>query len=49
MKHFMKPKKLTSEIKHKTRKEDRTFKLEERINIAFDALTGIDVSQVQLK
>ncbi|XP_046858976.1 nucleolar MIF4G domain-containing protein 1-like isoform X2 [Xenia sp. Carnegie-2017] len=44
MKHFMKPKKLTSEIKHKTRKEDRTFKLEERINIAFDALTGIDIS-----
>lgn len=41
MKHFMKPKKLSSsKLMKKDGKKDKTVKLEERINIAVEALSG---------
>jgi hypothetical protein len=42
MKHFMKPKKSNSspEMKKNVGKQDETRKLEERINVAVEALSG---------
>ena len=40
MKHFMKPKHFAPEVKKKTVKDNKTRKLEERINVAVEALSG---------
>lgn len=40
MKHFMKPKNFSPEMKKKTVKDKKTKKLEERINVAVEALSG---------
>lgn len=40
MKHFMKPKYFAPDVKKKTIKDNKTKKLEDRIDVAVEALTG---------